>query len=156
MRPAKPSLRTPVPRLPDDAFPFLSTAERDRLCARGHERRYEPGEAILREREYSRAIYVLMSGRVAVQKDHLGLGVVVDELRPGAVFGEVSYLDGSPTSAAVVAREQANVLILEELDELLASDPALASGFYRSLAALLARRLRFTTQDSVATALIWG
>jgi extracellular factor (EF) 3-hydroxypalmitic acid methyl ester biosynthesis protein len=145
-----------VVRLPDDAFPFLSHAQRDRLCAHGHERRYAPGEAILREREYSRAIYVLMSGRVAVQKDHLGLGVVVDELRPGAVFGEVSYLDGSPTSAAVVAREQANVLILEELDELLASDHALASGFYRSLAALLARRLRFTTQDSVATALIWG
>jgi len=145
-----------VRRLPDDAFPFLSTAERDRLCAHGREQRYAPGEAILREREYSHAIYVLMSGRVAVQKDHLGLGVVVDELRPGAVFGEVSYLDGSPTSAAVVAREQAEVLILEELDELLASDPALASGFYRSLAALLARRLRFTTQDSVATALIWG
>ena len=143
-------------RLPEDAFPFLSAAERERLGAHGREHRYAPGEAILREREYSHAIYVRTSGRVAVQKDHLGLGVVDDELRPGAVFGEVSYLDGSPTSAAVVAREEADVLILEELDELLASDPALASGFYRSLATLLARRLRFTTQDSVATALIWG
>ena len=133
-------------RLPEDAFPFLSAAERERLGAHGREHRYAPGEAILREREYSHAIYVLTSGRVAVQKDHLGLGVVVDELRPGAVFGEVSYLDGSPTSAAVVAREEADVLILEELDELLASDPALASGFYRSLATLLARRLRFTTR----------
>jgi CRP-like cAMP-binding protein len=149
---------TSAKHLPEDAFPYLSLAERDRLLAHGREERFAAGETILRERHQSRAVYVLAKGRVSVEKDHLGLGVVVDELRPGAVFGEVSYLDGSPTSASIVAREDVDVVVLEELDELLASDPALASGFYRSLATLLARRLRFTTEDSVtaATALIWG
>jgi CRP-like cAMP-binding protein len=149
---------TPARHLPDQCFPFLSLAERDRLLAYGREQRFEAGEVILREREQSHAIFALMSGRVAVEKGHFGVGVVVDELRPGAVFGEVSYLDGSLTSASIVAREQVEVFILEDLDELLASDPALASGFYRSLATLLARRLRFTTEETVsaATALIWG
>jgi extracellular factor (EF) 3-hydroxypalmitic acid methyl ester biosynthesis protein len=85
--------------LPDQAFPFLSHTQRERLLTYGREQPYEPGETILREREHSHAVYVLASGRVAVEKDHLGVGVVVDELRPGAVFGEVSFLDGSPTSA---------------------------------------------------------
>ena len=149
---------TSAKHLPDDAFPYLSLDERDRLLAHGREQRFEAGEEILRERHRSRAVYVLLKGRVAVEKDHLGVGVVVDELRPGAVFGEVSYLDGSPASASIVAREEVEVFVLDELDDLLTSDPALASGFYRSLATLLARRLRFTTEETVtaATALIWG
>ena len=135
--------------LPDQAFPFLSLAERDRLLAYGREQRFEQGEAIVREGHYCRAIYVLITGRVAVEKERLGEGVVVDELRPGAVFGEISFLDGSQASASVVAREPAAVFILDELDLLLASDPSLATGFYRSLASLLARRLRFATEEGV-------
>jgi hypothetical protein len=56
---------TPARHLPDDAFPYLSLAERDRLLAHGREQRFEPGEVILRERHRSRAIYVLISGRLA-------------------------------------------------------------------------------------------
>jgi CRP-like cAMP-binding protein len=137
-------------------FPFLSSEERERLLAHGRETTYAPDETILREGEPSHAIYVLRNGRAAVKKDHLGVGVMVDEFRPGAVFGEISYLDGSSTSASVVASEDVTVLVLEDLDELLASDPALAAGFYRSLATLLAGRLRFTTEDTVTAALIWG
>jgi extracellular factor (EF) 3-hydroxypalmitic acid methyl ester biosynthesis protein len=149
---------TAARHLPDDSFPYLSMAERDRLLAHGHHQRFAAGEEILRERHQSRAVYVLLNGRVAVEKDHLGVGVVVDELRPGAVFGEISFLDGSPASASIVAREDVDVFVLDELDDLLTSEPALACGFYRSLATLLARRLRFTTEETVtaATALIWG
>jgi extracellular factor (EF) 3-hydroxypalmitic acid methyl ester biosynthesis protein len=156
VQPTNSLVMTAAQRPPDEPFPFLSPDERERLLAHGSERRYAEGEPILNERERSHAIYVLTNGRAVVKKDHLGLGVVVDELRPGAVFGEVSYLDGSLTSASVVAREQADVLVLEGLEELLESDPALASGFYRSLATLLAGRLRFTTEENVTTALIWG
>jgi extracellular factor (EF) 3-hydroxypalmitic acid methyl ester biosynthesis protein len=149
---------TSAKHLPEEAFPYLTPAERDRLLAHGREQRFEAGTTILREREQSSAIYVLTSGRVTVEKDHLGGRIVVDELRPGAVFGEVSFLDGSPTSAAIVARDDVDVVVLEDLEELLASDTAVASGLYRSLATLLARRLRFTTEETVTTAsaLIWG
>lgn len=148
---------TAARHLPDDAFPFLTLAERDRLLAHGRKQRFGPGQTILRERHHSHAIYVLLKGRVSVEKEHFGVGVAVDELRTGAVFGEVSYLDGSPTSTSIVACEEVDVLVLDHLDDLLGSDPELASGFYRSLATLLARRLRFTTKESVtaATGLTW-
>jgi extracellular factor (EF) 3-hydroxypalmitic acid methyl ester biosynthesis protein len=143
---------TPARHLPDQAFPFLTLAERDRLLKYGHEQHFEAGDVILRERHQSCAIFVLLCGRVAVEKDQLGDGVTLDELRPGAVFGEVSFLDGSPPSASIVALEPVDVFVLDQLDTLLAADPAVASGFYRSIAALLARRLRFTTQESVRAA----
>jgi extracellular factor (EF) 3-hydroxypalmitic acid methyl ester biosynthesis protein len=143
---------TPTRHLPDQAFPFLTLSERDRLLAYGRELHFDVGETILRERHRSSAIYVLLSGQVAVEKQHLDDPVCVDELRPGAVFGEVSFLDGRPPSASVVALEPAAVFVLDELDGLLASDPALACGFYRSLATLLARRLRFSTQESARAA----
>jgi extracellular factor (EF) 3-hydroxypalmitic acid methyl ester biosynthesis protein len=137
--------------LPDQAFPFLNLAERDRLVVHGREQHVPAGESIIRERHHSRAIYVLLEGRVVVEKHHLG---VVDELRPGAIFGEVSFLEGSPASASIVAYDDVDVFVLDELDELLGSDLGLASGFYRSLATLLARRLRFTTDDHVTAALV--
>jgi extracellular factor (EF) 3-hydroxypalmitic acid methyl ester biosynthesis protein len=143
---------TEIRHLPDHAFPFLTLTERDRLLAHGRELHFEPGDVVLREGHQSFAVYVLLSGRVAVEKEHLDESVVLDELRPGAVFGEVSFLDGSPPSASVVAREPVHIFVLDELDRLLTADPALAAGFYRSLATLVARRLRFTTKESVRTA----
>jgi extracellular factor (EF) 3-hydroxypalmitic acid methyl ester biosynthesis protein len=141
--------------LPDQAFPFLTLAERDRLLKYGRRQCFEMDDVILREDHRSCAVYVLLSGRVAVAKDHLDECVVLDELRPGAVFGEVSFLDGSPPTASIVALEPVELFVLDELDELLTSDPPLASGFYRSLATLVARRLRFTTNESVRAAAAW-
>lgn len=143
---------TPVKHLPDQAFPFLTLPERDRLLARGRQLHFEPGDVVLREGHESCAIYVLLCGRVAVEKEHLDESVVLDELRAGAVFGEVSFLDGSPPSASIVALEPVDIFVVDELGDLLVSDPALAAGFYRSLATLVARRLRFTTQESVRAA----
>jgi CRP-like cAMP-binding protein len=143
---------TELRHLPDQAFPFLTLAERDRLLAHGRELRFEAGDVIVREGHRSTAIYVLLSGRVTIEKEHLEESVVLDELRLGAIFGEVSFLDGSPPSASVVACEPVHLFVLDELDELLASHPTLAAGFYRSLATLVARRLRFTTQESVRSA----
>jgi extracellular factor (EF) 3-hydroxypalmitic acid methyl ester biosynthesis protein len=138
----------PVRHLPDDSFPFLTLSQRDRLLVHGAELHFEPDAVILLEGHRSRSIYVLMSGCVAVEKECEGVGVVLDELRPGAVFGEVSYLAGMPASASVVARTPVDVFVLEEIDELLASDTELAAGFYRSMASLLARRLRLTTRET--------
>jgi CRP-like cAMP-binding protein len=141
-----------VRHLPEDAFPFLTLAERDRLLSYGREEHFEPGGVILREGHRSDGIHVLINGRVAVEKERDGIGGVLDELRPGSVFGEVSYLAGIPPSASVVARTAVDVFVLEDLDQLLAADIAVAAGFYRSIASLLARRLRLTTEEHARAA----
>lgn len=142
----------------EEAFPFLSEEHLELLLQRSREEQYEPGDVIVAEGAALSTLYVIASGTVSVEKDHLGGGVSIAELGPGGLFGEVSYLDGSPTSASVVARTAVSAHVLEELEELLSTDTALASGFYRSLAVLLAGRLRFGNEERVwvVSALQWG
>jgi CRP-like cAMP-binding protein len=140
----------------DEAFSFLTPEQRGILLERAREERYEEGAAIVTEDHVQGAILVVKEGRVSVEKSHFGGRVPISELGPGALLGEVSYLDGSPASASVVARTPVTVLVLEGIDDLLSSDPDFAGGFYRSLAVLLAQRLRHTTEDRVVSALQWG
>ena len=111
---------------------------------------------IVAEESRPEALFVLLRGRAAVAKDHLGVPIPIGEVRPGELFGEVSYLDGSPASASVVAREPSTVLALSDVDTFLDGAPELAAGFYRSLAVALARRLRYSADDRVAVGFLWG
>ena len=66
---------------------------------------------------------------------------------PGAVVGEMAFLQGEPRSADVRAGENAELLCWRgaDLHEALEQDPALARGFYHAAAMLLADRLRSTS-----------
>jgi CRP-like cAMP-binding protein len=76
-------------------------------------------------------------------------GVAVARLGPDEVFGEMSYLEDSGATASVVAEEDVEVDMVEgaAVTSLLSSDPALAARYYRSLAVVMAHRLRNTTQS---------
>lgn len=140
----------------EESFPFLSLEERRLLAARSREREYAPGEVLLEEGAPFSALYLIADGTVSIEKSHFGGRIPLAELGPGALFGEISYLDGSSASASVVARTEVGAHVIEGVDELLASQPALAAGFYRSLAVLLARRLRYGNEDRVVSSLLWG
>ena len=140
----------------EESFPFLSPEERRLLAVRSRERVYAPGEVLLEEGASFSALYVIAAGTVSVEKAHFGGRIPLAELGPGALFGEISYLDGSPAIASIVARAEVTAHVIEGIDEVLASEPALAAGFYRSLAVLLAGRLRYGNEDRVVSSLIWG
>lgn len=140
----------------EESFPTLSEAQLGILLGRSREQQYPPGTVILEEGSVASSIFVITDGHAVVEKTHLGGGVPINELGPGALFGEVSYLDGSPASASVVARTAVVALVIEDIEDLLSSDTALASGFYRSLAVVLAKRLRYGTEDRVVSVLQWG
>jgi CRP-like cAMP-binding protein len=140
----------------EQSFPYLAPDERELLRTRSREEKYGPGDVIVEDGAPVSALYVVDSGTVSVQKMHLGIGISLAELGPGALLGEVSFLDGSPASASVVARTDAIVRVIEGVDELIASNPALAAGVYRSLAVLLAGRLRYGNEDRVVSVLQWG
>jgi CRP-like cAMP-binding protein len=65
-------------------------------------------------------------------------------LGPGEVFGEMSFVDGGPQVADIVALDSGSLIRIErdELDEFARRNPRIAVAFARSLAALLSRRLR--------------
>ena len=62
----------------------------------------------------------------------------------GAVFGEMSFLQGKEASASVIAVDQVEVRMMHfvHVNGLLNSVPGLATRFYQTLAMTLAQRLQ--------------
>jgi CRP-like cAMP-binding protein len=138
------------------AFPFLDDEQRRLLSDHSTARAFAAGDVILEEGAPASALHLVGSGSVAVEKAHLGGRIALAELGPGDLVGEVSFLDGSPTSASVVAHTEVTAYEFEGLEELLAAEPALAAGFYHSLAVTLAQRLRHGNEDRLVSVLQWG
>ena len=78
---------------------------------------FEPGDVIIQEGEVGDLFYVLTQGRVQfVVLDDDGEEVVVEEIGPGGLFGELSMLTGEPRSARAMAVEDSTTLALERED----------------------------------------
>jgi CRP-like cAMP-binding protein len=136
------------------AFVALTETQREVLCAGARTRSYDAGETVLREGAESRALYVVTKGTARVKKDYFGIPVTLDELGPGDVFGEISFVDGAPASASVIAADALELLVIDGIEPELRSDPWLATCVYHSLTAVLARRLRTNTDDRATAAFV--
>jgi CRP/FNR family transcriptional regulator/CRP/FNR family cyclic AMP-dependent transcriptional regulator len=106
------------------------------------------GELIISEGEnfeVDSSLYVIASGLVKVSLP-LGTGkeLVLAILGPSGHFGELSFVDGDPRSADVIAMEDSELLKLdhEALADLLKSDNGLSLKFYKSISAVLVNKLR--------------
>lgn len=109
-----------------------------------------PGESVIvEEGAPGRAVYILKSGNVKVQKVGSKRTRTLVELSTGEHFGEMALLDDSKTSARVVADGEVHCLVLYRTDflQLVGSNDKLAAKVYRSFAKTLADRLRKTTYE---------
>lgn len=116
------------------------------LLARGVTRRFATGGVLMRQGEQSRSLFLVVSGRVSVDRSlpDLTSPVQLAELGPGEFVGEMGVLDSAPRSATATALEDAETV---EIDgptaiETLARFPDLS----RELARVLSARLRGTSQ----------
>ena len=127
-------------------YDLLTEEETARLLGRGKPVELQAGEELLREGTRSERLFVLRSGRVRIEREHLGGRIPLATAGAGDVLGELAFLDGEPASATVVVEEPvaAHVLLDSDLAELLAEDPRFAAAVYRALAVSLAARLRQT------------
>jgi flavin reductase (DIM6/NTAB) family NADH-FMN oxidoreductase RutF len=105
------------------------------ILAAGLERSYENGEVIVREGDPGDELFVILEGRVRVERG----GRAVKSFGPGEFFGEVAVLDGRPRSADVVADGSARCLSLhrEVLREVLQEEPRAAWAMLETLASRL-------------------
>ncbi len=126
---------------------YLTTEDYNVLLEKAQVATYKQREVIIKEGRLSQAIYLVHKGIVRVERAASGRDVAIAFLEPGEVFGEMSFLEGVPTSAAVIAQEEVEVCVLNEqnLYSLLTSVPGLSDRFYQSLAHNLSSRLRRTT-----------
>ena len=128
---------------------FLATCTDEqwsRLFTYTETRRVRAGEMVLRMGEAERALYIVADGSLEVLVPG-GRGRKprrVASLGPGAVFGEVSFLDGLPRSADVRALTDGELLSLrfEAFEVLAAREPELGWLILLDLGRILAARLR--------------
>jgi CRP-like cAMP-binding protein len=129
---------------------YLTTNDWMLLNARAHRRSYKLGEEIIREGSLSDSIFVVRSGSASVELAGSRSRAIVATLGPDDICGDMSFLEKGPTTAGVVATdEQVEVdeICSDDLREIFEAFPRLAFRFYRSLAVVLARRLRDTSKE---------
>lgn len=128
-------------------FAGLSADDLAKLVAEvaPEKRPYEPGETVVRQGDATDAVFIIASGIVTVQLPAKNSAPTrISSLGPGAVFGEMGLIDGSPRSADVVAETDAEcwVLSIEALQAFLGENPAIKNLVLTNLVKDLSDRLR--------------
>lgn len=114
------------------------------LLGESRRRTFRAGSQLIRQGDVGDAMFVILHGRVRVERSHPSLTVplVLAELGRGEIVGEMGILDSNPRAATVTAVEQTEALEVtaEALGRLLAHYPVAS----RRILELLTRRLRST------------
>jgi hypothetical protein len=103
------------------------------------------GRDVIRQDEYSNFMIVLLSGTIGVGRAHTwGEPLRLSQARPGHILGEMSLLDSGRRFSACTSLSECDIAVLsaQSLDEMMASDPALAAILIAVLARKLSMRLR--------------
>ena len=66
----------------------------------------EAGDVLFREGDDGDVMYALVDGEVELLRD----GIVLEDVGPGSIFGEMALIDPSPRSATAKARTAARVV----------------------------------------------
>lgn len=128
-------------------FEFLTKAEEDLLKENFVEMKYQSNETIIDQGVPLRAIYIINSGEVRIERVEDGNVTSIALIEGGEFIGEVSFADGNPTSARAIAVGETKLSILNGgiIDHLSNLNPRFGVNFYRSIALILSRRLRQTS-----------
>ena len=131
----------------DSRLKYLTIEDYGILLEKAQIATYKQHDVILKEGRLSEAIYLLRKGVVRIERAATGKDVAIAFLEPGEVFGEISFLEGVPTTSGVIAQEDVEVCVFnhEELAGLLSTKPGLSDRFYQSLAHNLSSRLHQTS-----------
>src|SRR4030095_3623196 len=84
---------------------FLDRAEEDALLAAAPVRSYTRDQLVFDQNVSLRAIFLIEEGAVRVERQDRGATIPIAILGVGEFFGEMSFVDGAPTSARDVADE---------------------------------------------------
>ncbi len=129
-------------------FAGFTAEELTQVRKAGELREYQPGEQILTQGEHSQNIWLVRNGTCEVVRSfphHVpGEAVVLAELSCDDVFGEMSFFEPAPHSAAVRAKTAVTVLKFSrsECDKLLNHGSLVFYKLARNTVATLASRLR--------------
>src|SRR5262245_24981459 len=131
-----------------DLLTLLTPEQRRALLARCERRVFQPGGVLIRQSSTPRSLFRVHSGFARVHREQCGSRVELARMQPGAWFGELSFIDGSPALATVTAESRIEVdqLAEEALQAFLGDAPDTAIALYKALSLVLSQRLRTLTE----------
>ena len=118
-----------------DIFKHATIEELGGIAALTEEIYFKPGETIFREGDPVDAIYLVLQGRVAAERD----GQMVREMREKQAIGTVGALDLGPAIHTVKAITPVHALKLnaQDLHDILSLDFELVRAIFRALCGLV-------------------
>jgi CRP-like cAMP-binding protein len=125
----------------------LAPETQERLARLGEIADFAVDEVILREGDETRAMGVLLSGRLALRTLVPERGpVTILSVEPGDIFGWSAVLADAQAQSTVVATQASQALLIDgaKLRAALKEDHALAASLYPRVLKAVARRLRAT------------
>jgi len=143
-------------------FKYLNDDEYKTLLQTAESKIFKPGALLIRQGAEQTNIYILVKGNAKVVRDHDGFMVDISQHGPGEIFGDMSFIEGQSASASVEACDpevQAIMITHNTIKKFVQADASFAGRFYESLAAILSRRLRATTDSLDASQSpedVWG
>lgn len=118
------------------------------------------GDVLFEEDTPGRDLYILLEGKirieVAVPGDRSERQEQIQEIQPGEVLGEFSYVDEAPRSATARAERNSRLFFIaaENLDRLIEGNPELGYHIMHNIAKTLCTRIR-NANLALRNALIW-
>src|SRR5262249_53375412 len=106
---------------------------------------FRAGDPIIRQDERDEAFFILTSGELeVVEIDARGRERLINEIRQGAVFGEIGFFDGAPRTATVRGRTDGTAIRVtrKNFENLAAWHPLIARRILYDLGRILALQLR--------------
>ncbi|NQV14394.1 cyclic nucleotide-binding domain-containing protein [bacterium] len=97
-----------------DIFSGISREELEKISALMQRELYHPGEILIKEADIGTQFFVLIKGHLEVMKRIEGdvqevLNVIS---KSGELFGEMALVENKPRSAAIIAKEESEVLVI--------------------------------------------
>ena len=128
---------TPAPlpgSSPDEMFPVLTPEQQARVLAHGRLREAESGETIVEPSTPGRKFFVVVSGRLELQRVSDNKEELIALCRPGMFTGELSLLSGRRALVRIRAGEASKLIEIEReaLRDLVQTDSELSDIFLRA------------------------
>ncbi len=116
-------------------------------------RTFKEGEMVFEEGSSGDELYMIRSGALDVLKSVDTSGYIkIFEMTEDSYFGELSFLDSSPRSAAIRAKENTTLYILKKNDLIeKTKNSAVLNELYRNIAIIASERVRNTTTGYVGS-----
>ena len=92
------------------ALEYLSASDWNLVASKSKKLAFDKEQILIREGSAAKTVFLIRSGKVRVERNNGGGRAVLVTLGPGAIFGEMAFIEDALTSASVMGARAASGL----------------------------------------------